>query len=131
MGAKLYIVEFKHKHTGMRFQQFGVTKEYDVNERFKFKPKQYENFNIEVLASAYHSNRDVCDKEEKKLLSKPQHQKNFWIEEEFSGITETVQMNKKVRFKAIQKIMQLKKNWYEERVKSSKKLLQERYKELV
>jgi hypothetical protein len=83
---KSYIVEFTHKVSGESFLKFGHTKYSDVMKRFEFSPEQYQDYNIEVLASIKHSTLEEAETVETDFLDK--YPKNLYLPRNFSGITE-------------------------------------------
>jgi len=83
---KSYIVEFTHRVTGESFLKFGHTKYSDVMKRFEFSPEQYQDYNIEVLASIKHSTLEEAETVETDFLDK--YPKNLYLPKNFSGITE-------------------------------------------
>ena len=83
---KSYIVEFTHKVSGESFLKFGHTKYSDVMKRFEFSPEQYQDYNIEVLASIKHSTLEEAETVETDFLDK--YPKNLYLPKNFSGITE-------------------------------------------
>lgn len=118
---KLYVVEFKHKEKDLSFLKIGYTREYDVMERFSPKtssrygndPKQYDAYNIRVLASAYTSNYNQVLEAEETLKSK--YPKNLWIKEKFSGVTEIVQLDQSDRRQLIEDVLRYRGEWADER----------------
>ena len=83
---KSYIVEFTHRVSGESFLKFGHTKYSDVMKRFKYSPEQYQDYNIEVLASIKHHTVEEAEGIETDFLDK--YPKNLYLPKNFSGITE-------------------------------------------
>ena len=122
---KIYFVEFTHKQSRKKFYKFGITKYGDVMKRFseeesiRFKndPKQYDDFNIRVIASAWNEYEQVAE-QEKILLKK--YPKNIWVEEyvgtinktyKFSGVTECVSLTYDQVVEARKYLYNLRKEW--------------------
>jgi len=83
---KSYIVEFTHRISGDTFLKFGHTKYSDVAKRFEYSPEQYQDYNIQVLASIKHSTLEEAEGIESDFLKK--YPKNLYLPKNFSGITE-------------------------------------------
>ena len=83
---KSYIVEFTHRVSGESFLKFGHTKYSDVMKRFEFSPEQYQDYNIQVLASIKHHTVEAAEAVETDFLDK--YPKNLYLPKNFSGITE-------------------------------------------
>lgn len=119
--TKLYVVEFTDKTSGEQFLKIGMTRHYDVMERFTEaeslnfgRPQdQYAPYHIRVLASAYHQNKDEVVYHED--LLKKMYPKNFWTEHSFSGITECVKLNPIERHELIGHVFRLQQKWVTER----------------
>ena len=91
---KTYIVKFTDKRDGYTFLKFGATNDWDVLDRFKHEPKQYEQYEIHdpPIGSIYFKvntpNAGKGGVVEKYFLRKyPRNTRYF--KENFSGITET------------------------------------------
>lgn len=107
-NGKLYMVEFTNRVNGDQFIKFGITKEYDVLNRFK--GEEYHNWDIRVLASAYGTKTQVEQAEE---WIQKKYPKNFWLKENISGVTEIVKLDKNARKKAIQEVRLFSSKWKE------------------
>jgi hypothetical protein len=122
---KVYLVEFTHKETKKKFYKFGMTKYGDVMKRFSREEsisfgrdeKQYDDFDIRVIASAWNTFEQV-EQQEKFLLKK--FPKNFIVEEylgtpnkkyKFSGVTECVVLDSEQLAEARKHIYGLRKRW--------------------
>jgi len=115
-NGKLYLVEFTNKETGEQFLKFGVTKEYDILDRFR--DEEYYTWNIRPLASAYGTKAQVEEAEEKFLKKYP---KNFWLNEKIRGVTEVVKLDRPTRNQAIKEVRELSAKWKEMRVLNENK----------
>ena len=109
---KFYFAEFTRKKGGEVFQKFGHTKFKDAMKRFSYNSEQYEEFDIRILASAYHHDIDKCRGAEDAF--KVMYPKNLWIQEKISGVTEIVQLDTKIRNDIILKIHVLSDKWKKE-----------------
>ncbi len=105
-NGKVYLVEFTNKETGEQFLKFGVTSSYDVLDRFK--TKEYNEWNIRPLASAYGTKEQVEEAEQYFLKKYP---KNFWLKQKIRGVTEIVKLDESTRMAAIQEVRQLSSIW--------------------
>lgn len=103
--AKCYMMQFTDKVTEKVFYKFGVTSKADAMERFAYP--EYDDFEIKCVASMWGSAEAVVFLEAALLEFFP---KNIWLEEylgdnrkwdNFSGITEIVQLNEEQYKKAV------------------------------
>jgi hypothetical protein len=113
---KLYFVRFNYndhrKDTEPCFYKIGITKHYDVLERFNRKDGQYDCFDIKVICSAYGPESEVKEAE-KELLSL--YPKNFWLEEKISGVTEIVRLNKEQVTELKNRVLDYRSKWFNQR----------------
>jgi len=118
--CKFYLVKFSHKRTGKELYKFGTTSYKDVLERFSARAfvkynkynslanqrdlKQYDDFNISVLASTVYKTRQDAVKTEQKYLVDRFPKGTFMMEEHLgepkgkysnmSGVTEVRPLTK-------------------------------------
>ena len=116
-NRKLYLARFKDKRTGEQFYKIGQCYQYNADERFKVKPDQYNNYDIKIMASAW-GPADEVDLWEQKLLGIKE--KDFWIEEKFSGVTEIRKFTRDEIGYIIGELKMLSGDWFEQRSKKIK-----------
>lgn len=107
-NLKLYLVRFSEKSSSRRvFYKFGVTRHYDVMERFL--SEEYNDWCIDVVCSAYGPG-GLVKRSERYLLDK--YSKNLWIDKPISGVTEIVFLSRDEVIKATKLILHLREEWY-------------------
>ena len=122
-NRKLYLARFtqKKKYCYCRkrpivFYKIGQCWQYDANERFLFDADQYEQFDIKIMTSAW-GPADKVDEWEQRLLRI--REKDFWLPEMFSGITECRQFTQSDLTYLFAQFKRLSNEWYKQRVSSS------------
>tara|TARA_Y100000310_G_scaffold345698_1_gene468474 strand:+ start:7653 stop:8009 length:357 start_codon:yes stop_codon:yes gene_type:complete len=111
-NRKLYLARFIRRKDGFTFYKIGQCWQYDASERFLFENKQYNEFNIKIMTSAWGPADKVEEWEEKFLRIK---KKDFWLPGKFSGITEIRQFNQAELTYLFAQFKQLSNEWYNER----------------
>lgn len=113
-NIKIYLVQFIEKTSSQSFYKIGITQDYDVENRFKRDPGQYELYDIRVICSAYGPKTEVEELEQSLLKKYP---KNLWVENKFSGVTEIVKLSSGQLEDIINIIKTHREQWYKERHK--------------
>ena len=111
-NRKLYLARFKRKHDQLTFYKVGQCWQYDASERFLFDNKQYDEYDIKIMTSAWGPAGEVEEWEERFLRIK---KKDFWLKGKFSGITEIRQFDQSELTYLFAQFKRLSNLWYESR----------------
>ena len=104
------MARFTRKKDNFVFYKIGQCWQYDADKRFLFDSEQYNNYDIKIMASAW-GPADEVDLWEQKLLD--YKEKDFWINEKFSGVTEIRQFDATEVGHIIDQLQRLSGEWYD------------------
>ena len=119
---KMYIAEFSgktDKNNHETFLKIGHTGKNDAMKRFSDYPNDYANWDIRILATAYHHDIDRCRGAEAAFQAVyPKYDfisnKSLYIEEKINGVTEIVRLKPQQRYHLIQQVRNLSERWKRE-----------------
>ncbi len=115
--AKFYLVKFTNTIKYNVFYKSGHTEFYDVMDRMKYILKEFPQFEVDVLCSAYH--RDIEKVKEAERDFQKRYPKNFWMPEKISGITECVKLEGERYYEALRYAYELRDRLYKDMRKAA------------